>query len=141
MRVFVWQWGRFGAGARYALELSRALKEHCGHDVLLSLAEDAELMRDPATRRGVDMALYTYTNTPEFIWRSLGLRRVLKPIVERLRASPPDAAIVTMMGYWDIFLVRHLRRLGIPVVVLLHDAEVHPGDRFHLMVRLQRRLI
>lgn len=141
MRVFVWQWGRFGAGARYALELSQALSEHCGHETLLSLAEDAELLQDTAVHSGVDLPLYTYANTPEFIWRSLGIRRVLKPIVERLCASPPDAAIVTMMGYWDIFLVRHLRRLGIPVVVLLHDAEVHPGDRFHLMVRLQRHLI
>lgn len=141
MRVFVWQWGRFGVGARYAFELSQALSEYCGHETLLSLAEGAELMRDPASRRAVDLPLYTYTGTVEFLWRSIGIRRVLRPIVERLHAEPPDAAIVTMMGYWDIFIVRHLQRLDVPVAVMLHDSEVHPGDHFHLMVRLQRRLI
>ena len=48
----------------------------------------------------------------------------------RLEADPPDAAIVTMMGYWDIFLVRHLHRMGVPVVVMVHDAEVHPATAF-----------
>ena len=46
-----------------------------------------------------------------------------------------------MMGYWDIFMIRHLHRIGVPVVVMIHDAEVHPGDHFHLMVRLQRHLL
>jgi glycosyltransferase involved in cell wall biosynthesis len=141
MRVLVWQWGRFGVGARYALELAHALAEECGHDTLLSLAEGAELMQYPACRSAVDLPLYTYANAKEFIRRSVGIRGVLWPVVETLTADPPDAAIVTMTGYWDIFLVRRLRRMGVPVVVMLHDAENHPGDRFHVMVGLQRRLI
>jgi glycosyltransferase involved in cell wall biosynthesis len=141
VRVLVWQWGRFGVGARYALEMAQALSEECGHETLLSLAEGAELMQDPAMRSAVDLPLHTYANTQEFLRRSIFIRRVLRPIEERLRADPPDAAIVTMMGYWDIFLIRRLRALGVPVVVMLHDAELHPGDRLHVMVRLQRRLV
>jgi len=141
MRVLVWQWGRFGSGARYAFEMAHALSEHCGHETLLSLAEGAELMQDPICRGAVDLPLHTYANAQEFIRRSLFIRSVLRPILDRLRATPPDAAIVTMMGYWDIFLVRHLHRMGVPVVVVVHDAEVHPGDRFHLVVRLQRHLM
>jgi glycosyltransferase involved in cell wall biosynthesis len=140
MRVLVWQWGRFGAGPRYALEMARALREACGHETLLSLAEGAELMQNPACRDAVDLPFQTYANTREFVRRSLGISSVLRPIMARLEANPPDAAIVTMMGYWDIFLVRRLRRLGVPVVVIIHDAEVHPGDRFHLAVFLQRHL-
>ena len=141
MRVLVWQWGRFGTGARYALELARALSEHCGFGTLLSLAEDAELMQNPVCRQAVDLPLHTYANAQEFIRRSLFIRSVLRPIFDRLRAAPPDAAIVTMISYWDVALAHHLRRMGVPVVVMVHDAEVHPGDRFHLAVHLQRRLI
>lgn len=141
MRVLVWQWGRFGTGARYAFEMARALSEECGHETLLSLAEGAELMRDPACRNAVDLPLRTYATAQQFVRRSIFIRGVLRPIVDRLRADPPDAAIVTMMGYWDIFLIRRLRGMGVPVVVMLHDAELHPGDRLHVMVRLQRRLV
>jgi glycosyltransferase involved in cell wall biosynthesis len=141
MRIFVWQWGRFGTGARYGYELAQALKQVCGHEVVLSLAEGAELMQNPAIRRAVDAPLRTYANAVEFIWRSTLINRVLYPIVEKLDANLPDAAIVAMMGYWDIFLVRHLRAMGVPVVVIAHDAEVHPGDSFYLMVKLQRQLV
>jgi hypothetical protein len=47
MRILVWQWGRFGSGPRYALELARVLRDQCGHEALLSLAEGAELLQNP----------------------------------------------------------------------------------------------
>jgi glycosyltransferase involved in cell wall biosynthesis len=140
MRILVWQWGRFGTGARYAFEMARALNDECGSETLLSLAEGAELLQNPTLRSAVDLPLHSYASTQEFVRRSIFIGSVLKPILAKLSANPPDAAIVTMMGYWDIFLVRRLRRMGVPVVVMVHDAEVHPGDRFHLMVRLQREL-
>jgi glycosyltransferase involved in cell wall biosynthesis len=141
MRILVWQWGRFGTGARYGYELAQALKEVCGHEVMLSLAEGAELMQNPAMRSAVDLPIRTYANAGEFLRRSVLIKSVLRPIVEALDANPPDAAIVAMMGYWDIFIVRHLRAMAVPVVVIDHDAEVHPGDSFYLMVKLQRQLI
>ena len=42
----------------------RALREHCGHETLLSLAEGAELMQDPAAGSAVDLPLRTYADTP-----------------------------------------------------------------------------
>jgi glycosyltransferase involved in cell wall biosynthesis len=140
MRILVWQWGRYGTGARYALELAQTLKTECGHETLLSLAGGSELLRDPDLRGAVALPIETYSGAGQFLWRSFNIERILRPIVARIEAAPPDAAIVTMMGYWDIFLARHLRRMGVPVVVVLHDAEVHPGDQFHFAVHLQRRL-
>jgi glycosyltransferase involved in cell wall biosynthesis len=141
VRVLIWQWGRFGVGARYAYELAQTLKDVCGYQTLLSLAEGAELMQNETVRRAVDIPVRTYSNAFEFVWRSPMIGRLLGPMCEALDADPPDVAIVTMMGYWDIPLVRRLRRRGVPVVVVVHDAEVHPGDRFHVMVRLQRELM
>jgi glycosyltransferase involved in cell wall biosynthesis len=110
-------------------------------ETLLSLAEGSELLQDEACRAEVDLPLRTYANGREFVRRSLAINAVLRPLMARLGANPPDAAILTMMGYWDVVLARKLKRLGVPVVVMVHDAEVHPGDRFHLAVRLQRGLV
>ena len=109
---------------RYALEMARALSGISGETTLLSLAEGAELLQDKTLRGVVDLPLYTYANAQEFVPRTLDIRRVLRPIMQRLEAERPDAAIVTMMGYWDIFLIRKLRDMGVPVVSLVHDAEV-----------------
>jgi glycosyltransferase involved in cell wall biosynthesis len=141
MRVLVWQWGRFGAGARYAYELAQTLREVCGYQTLLSLAEGAELMQNETVRRAVDIPVRTYSNAFEFVWRSTLINRALCPLFNALEANPPDVAIVTLMGYWDIFLFRRLQQMRVPVAVVVHDAEVHPGDRFHIMVRLQRQLV
>lgn len=141
MRVLVWQWGRFGAGARYAYELAQTLKDVCDYQTLLSLAEGAELMQNETVRRAVDVPVRTYSNAFEFVWRSARINSVLSPLFEALDANPPDVAIVALMGYWDFFLFRRLRQLRVPVAVVVHDAEVHPGDRFHIMVRLQRQLM
>jgi glycosyltransferase involved in cell wall biosynthesis len=141
MRVLIWQWGRYGAGPRLALELARTLSEVCGVATSLSLAEGAELLQDKSLQSVVDLPVHTYANAREFVSRTVDIRRILHPTTQRLEAEPPDAAIVTMMGYWDVFLVRKLRRLGVPFVAISHDAEVHPGDRFHLALYLQRHLL
>ena len=97
-------------------------------------------MQSPACQQAVDLPLRTYAGPAEFVWRSLGLHKVLRPLLARITADPPDAAIVPMMGYWDIVFMRELRLMGVPVVSIVHDAEVHPGDRYHLLVQLQRRM-
>ena len=97
-------------------------------------------MQSAVCRNAVDFPLHTYAGPATFVWRSLRLHALLRPLIEKLRADPPDAAIVPMLGYWDIIFVRALRRMGVPVVSIVHDAEVHPGDRFHLVVQLQRRM-
>ena len=140
MKILVWQWGRFGSGPRFALELEQALADHCGYTTLLSLAEGAELMQSSVVRHAVDLPLHTYKGAAEFVWRSLSLHQLLRPLLQRIKAEAPDAAIVPMMGYWDIVFMRTLRRMGVPVVSIAHDVEVHPGDRFHLAVQLQRRM-
>ncbi len=141
MRVLVWQWGRYGAGPRFALELAKALERNCGCTTLLSMAEGAELFQQASLSKVVDLPLRTYANAHEFVARTLDIRRILAPLMQRLDIEKPDVAIVTMMGYWDVFLVRRLKRMGVPVVAILHDAEVHPGDRFQLALYLQRHIL
>jgi len=43
-RVLVWQWGRFGAGPRFASLLAEGLGELPDTKVALSLSRDAEIL-------------------------------------------------------------------------------------------------
>jgi hypothetical protein len=88
MRILVWQWGRFGSGPRYALELAGALSA-LGHETQLSLAAGAELMQDRKMRSAVDLPLHTYASRPEFITRSLIIRGVLGPLSTNCGPSRP----------------------------------------------------
>lgn len=141
IKTLIWQWGRFGAGPRIAFELARALEQHCGMKVVLSLAEGAELLETAMCREAVNIPIKTYNSAIQFATRTVMIRKVLAPLLRRLESERPDVAISVMPGYWDLFLIRHLRRLGIPVITIIHDAGNHPGDRLQLINLLQKTMI
>jgi len=57
-----------------------------------------------------------------------------------LRPRRLDAAICAMPAPLDLLMWAALRRVGVPVWVVVHDADCHPGDGFPLQMRLQRAL-
>lgn len=140
-RMLVWQWGRFGSGPRFAFEFARALRESGNSKVLLSLAEGAEILQNQVCRDAVDLPVRTYNSIAQFAQRTLLISGVIDPIVRHIEDWRPDMAVLVMTGYWDIFLVRHLRRLGIPLMTVIHDAGNHPGDYVPILRWLERRVI
>lgn len=138
-RIFVWQWGRFGAGPRYAYELAYGLRRQ-GVDVLLSLSSNAEIMRTVPSGE-VDLPFPTYTSLPQFTLKSLVLGRLLRKLDHFVESARPDVAICAMPGIWDAAVARHLRRKGVPVITIVHDAQRHPGDVFAPVYWVQRLLV
>jgi glycosyltransferase involved in cell wall biosynthesis len=138
LRCLVWQWGRFGGGPRYALELSQALRSHCGLDTRLSLAAGAEILDSPSFAALNDYPVETYRDRREFVLRTLTARRALAGVRAGLDEFRPDVAIVTMPAYWDFFLCRQLAARRIPFVTIIHDASLHPGDNFQLSDTMHR---
>ncbi len=137
-RCLVWQWGRFGGGPRYALELSEALRAECGFDTRLSLAAGSEILAHPNLRALNDYPVETYGGRLEFVLRTLAVQRAIAVIDRGLDTFRPLVAINTMPAYWDYFLYRRLRRRGIPVVSIIHDATHHPRGTFHLADAMNR---
>lgn len=140
-KLFVWQWGRFGAGPRLAYELAETLRSKNDVSVLLSLAEDAELLTAPACRNAVDVPVKTYTSLPQFATRTLRISSVLGPLASQLEEHRPNVAIAVMPGYWDMFVVTLLRRMDIPVIAIVHDAESHLGDSVPVLRMVQKRMV
>ncbi|HEX3350847.1 MAG TPA: glycosyltransferase [Acetobacteraceae bacterium] len=140
MKLLVWQWGRRGAGPRYAAWLAQAMREVAPDGVALSLSMQAELM-EAADAPICELPVPTYRGAGGFVlqWplaplRSAGLAR-------RIAALRVDVALCAMPGPLDLVMAAALRRTGVPFAVVVHDADVHPGDGLPLQMRLQRALV
>jgi glycosyltransferase involved in cell wall biosynthesis len=135
-RVLVWQWGRRGAGPRFAVELASALNRCDGVSASLSLSVQSEQMRrvpPPA----VDLPISTYGNLAGFVRRVLTAPFALPRLVADVRALRLDLAICAMPGPLDLLMAAALRLAGVPFWVIIHDAEAHPGDGSRAQMRLQ----
>lgn len=139
MKVLVWQWGRRGAGPRFGACLAEALRGRPGVDVVLSLCRDAEIMRGPNPPR-CEMPVRTYRGMASLAFRVATAPVALVGLLARLRGVMPDLAICAMPGPLDVLMAVALRLLGTRLVVVVHDADLHPGDGFPGQMMLQRLL-
>lgn len=140
MKILVWQWGRRGGGPRYGVELAAALGTVAGVEALLSLSRQAEILlgADPPA---CALPVATYASLPSFVLRCLLAPFQVGGLAARLRSLHPDVAICAMPGPLDLLMAEALRRAGIPFLVVVHDADLHPGDGLPLQMTLQRWLM
>jgi glycosyltransferase involved in cell wall biosynthesis len=139
MKVLVWQWGRRGGGPRFAACLADALRGRPGIEVTLSLCRDAEIMSGPNPPR-CEMPMRTYRGMASFLLRLATAPLALPFLLRKLGRVMPDLAICAMPGPLDLLMAAALRLLGTRLVVVVHDADAHPGDGFPGQMRLQRLL-
>ena len=139
MRVLVWQWSRFGVAPRLATLLAAALRSLPGTEAFLSLSRRAELLHSAAAPH-CDLAVGTYSGMASFTARLATLPVAAPRLARRIAALRPDMAVCAMPGPLDLLMAVALRRLRIPFVVLVHDADVHPGDGMPLQMWLQHAL-
>ena len=139
MKILVWQWGRRGAGPRFGACLANALRDRPGVEVTLSLSRDAEILSGPNPPR-CEMPVSTYRGLVSFLLRLATAPLALPFLLHRLRRVMPDLAICAMPGPLDVLMAVALRLLGTRLVVVVHDADAHPGDGFPGQMVLQRLL-
>lgn len=138
-RVLVWQWGRYGGAPRFATQLAEGLAELPEVNVILSLSRDAEILRQPSPPR-CDLPIDTYTTLAGFLTKVIMAPFSLPGLVRLIRELEPDIAVCAQPGPLDLMMAVALRWLGIPFLVLVHDADAHPGDGFPMQMWLQRTL-
>jgi glycosyltransferase involved in cell wall biosynthesis len=140
MRILIWQWGRFGAGPRTAVDFAAGLAALPDVTPLLSLSGHAEIMRaDPAPSS--DLTVDTYRGVIGYLGRVATAPFLLGRLGAALEALAPDIALCAMPGPLDLAMQTALRRAKIPCVVVVHDADPHPGDGYPLQMTLQRMLV
>ncbi len=139
MKVLVWQWGRFGAGPRFAAMLADGLRSVPGVSAALSLSSRADILAGSAPPP-CEMPVDTYGGLAGLVARVVSAPLLIPRLVRRIRALAPDLAICAMPGPLDLLMASALRRARVPFLVIVHDADPHPGDGFPFLMTLQRSL-
>jgi glycosyltransferase involved in cell wall biosynthesis len=139
VKILVWQWGRRGAGPRFAACLAEALQGRPGIGASLSLCQDAEILAGP-NPPPCAMQVHTYRGMASCLARLVTIPLALPFMAWKLRRIAPDLAICAMPGPLDLLMALALRVLGTRLVVVVHDADAHPGDGFPGQMILQRLL-
>ena len=136
-KVLVWQWGRHGAMPRFAALLAEALRILPGVEVILSLSSGAELLRTAMPPR-CELPVDTYDGPIGCVLRLAGAPFTISELTRRIETERPEIAICIHQGPLDPLMTTVLRRLRVPFVALVHDADTHPGDGFPFQMLVQR---
>lgn len=140
MRILVWQWGRRGAGPRFAACLAGGFAALPGIEAMLALSSGAEILRGPDPPR-CDLALPLYEGVPGLAWRGLLAPVFVARTTRWMRRTAPALAVCAMPGPLDLLMAASLRRAGVPMALVVHDADPHPGDATPFLFRLNRALV
>ncbi len=140
MKILVWQWGRFGAGPRVAVDFASAFNAVPGVEALLSLSRQSEIMQTGAAPI-CDLPIDTYQGVRGYLRRIMEGPALVAHLRAELKRLAPDIALCAMPGPLDLAMQQALRRSGITLAVVVHDADPHPGDGYPLQMTLQRMLV
>ncbi len=140
MKVLVWQWGRRGGGPRFAACLAQGLSALPDTEAVLALSAGAEILRAPDAPR-CDLALPLYRSVPGLAWRAVQAPAFVAATARWVRRLAPALAVCALPGPLDLLMLAALRRARVPVAVVVHDADPHPGDGYPLLFALNRALV
>jgi glycosyltransferase involved in cell wall biosynthesis len=138
-RVILWHWGKAGAGAKYTFELARAMRDLPGACVSVCAAADSELanlaatlpeiaLHRAATFSGDKSALSGKLAAGYALLHLPALGNAFRRLVADLDET--DVIVCTMQSIWDAAALSVLRRCHARFVLVLHDAQFHPGDSY-----------
>jgi glycosyltransferase involved in cell wall biosynthesis len=132
-------WGRLGAGAALMSQIAEAMRDDPRFDLYLSPSLNSELPPQfPAERM---LPIRTFAGAVGLIVRTLFLPFSVRRLTGGLKARNVRAVVTVMPHVWGLALQRAARRAGIRTVLIVHDADPHPGERRPLLDWLVRREI
>jgi len=140
MKILVWQWGRFGAGPRTAVDFAAGFGDVPGVSALLSLSSSAEVMLAPDAP-ACALPVDTYRGAASYLARLVTSPWLTLQLGKALKALAPDVALCAMPGPLDLAMQTALLQAGIPSAIVVHDADAHPGDGYPMQMTLQRMLV
>jgi len=135
--VAIVYWGRLGAGPALMAEIAQAMRSDGRFEVFASPSRQSELPTplEPGRLMPVD----TFSGPLSLLLRTILLPVIAKSLVRRLLAANVHAIVTVMPHVWGLALQNAARRAGIRTILMVHDADPHPGERRPLFDWLVRR--
>jgi len=147
--TLVWHWGRAGGGCRFTLELVRGLHRCTDLAVAVSATEGSELAA--GLRAEPDLPLHqvrTFSGDKARLSGKLAaasallrLPRLGRDFSRALDARPGTLALCAFQSIWDAATIPALSRRCGRFLLVLHDAQFHPGDTYPLRTTVLRRQV
>lgn len=138
-RLLLWYWGRRGGGARYTLELARALAARGDVDVHLSISRQCELFEAFAELKLPSYPVHTFQGKASAAWRSLTLPLLRQGLRRYVWQQQIDTVLCTMGHVWNSGIAGALPSSHTRYVYTVHDGAPHPGEDGHIAQWLWRR--
>lgn len=137
--VAIVYWGRLGAGAQLMQEIAGAMMSDDRFDVFASPSRQSELPNPlPPDRL---LPVDTFSGPASLLFRTALLSWIVARLVDRLIERNVHTIVTIMPHVWGTALQRAARRAGIRTILMVHDADSHPGERRPVFDWLARREI
>ena len=128
--LLIWYWGRRGGGAHYCLEVARELSRRGEFNVHLSISRNCDLYAELKALNLPGLDIDTYCDVGSALMALPRVRQVRRAFETYLEEHDIDLVLCTMQHLWNPFMLPAIRRAGSRYVVTIHDATLHPGERF-----------
>ncbi len=122
--LFVY-WGRRGSLSEITLALARVADK----DVVFSVSAQNELFAAIKDTGVPLLAVDTFEHGIGAILKAWRLFRLRREIADVIRRQSIQRVVVLMSHVWTPLIASAVRAAGAPYVVVVHDAQAHPGDR------------
>jgi glycosyltransferase involved in cell wall biosynthesis len=127
MSIALVYWGRLGAGAALMSQIADAMRHDARFGLFLSPSLQSELPPQFPTDRLLPVR--TFSGPLSLLARTFFLPLTVNRLVRDLSARNVRAIVTIMPHVWGLALQRAARRAGIRTLLIVHDADPHPGER------------
>ena len=128
-------WGTKGALPKYTLDLARVAAAQQKIRCSFSVSDSNELFEEYGFLADDLFALSTFKSKWAGLAKGLSLRGLRALLEERIRRDRSRSFISLMPHIWSPLLAPAISDAGASHLVVVHDADAHPGDRYGLTNR------
>lgn len=138
-RVLVLHWGRFGGGPKFAFEMAKALEEIAPNRIYSSYSKSCDLVAEfEGLTRVRALPVRTFSSKATAVLLLPILIQNLWLLFWFVKTHKIDVVVVAMEQIWQWPLRAALRPLNVPLLLSIHDAQMHPGDSSKAETLLRR---